>query len=129
MNKSNYLRNLQLNAGLRGSSFPVISNHYIALYTVAETSSGGGVEVSSGGYLRIAANFSAPSGFSCSNSSPINFPTPTAEWGLVVSAAVWDAETSGNMLYFANLSTSLFVAAGASNAVFFPTGYFVISEN
>lgn len=129
MNKSDYLRNLQLNAALRGVSFTAPTAHYIALYTIAETSSGGGVEVLGGGYTRMAATFSAPSGFTCSNSSPVNFPVPTAEWGLVVSAAVWDSLSAGNMLYFGNLSTPTFVAVGADNAVFFPTGYFVISEN
>lgn len=129
MNKSDYLRNLQLNAALRGVSFTAPAGHYIALYTVAETSSGGGTEVTGGGYTRVSATFAAPSGFACSNSSQVTFPVPTAIWGQVVSAAVWDAASGGNMLYFGTLATPKFVDVGAANQVFFPAGYFVVAEN
>lgn len=129
MNKSDYLRNLQLNSALRGQSFTVPGAHYLALYTVAETSSGGGTEVAGSGYVRVTVTFSAPSGFACSNTSQVSFPTPTAAWGEVVSAAVWDSLSGGHLLYYGDLATHKFVDTGASNAVFFPAGYFVVSEN
>lgn len=129
MNKSDYLRLANLNAALRGVSFTSPSSHYLALYTVAETSSGGGTEVTGGGYLRVSATFGAPSGFSSSNTGQVTFPTPSAIWGQVVSAAVWDAISGGHLLYYGDLATPKFVDSGVSNVVYFPAGYFVISEN
>ncbi len=129
MNKSDYLRLANLNAALRGVTFTPPTSLFLALYTVAETSSGGGTEVAGGGYVRVPVTFSAPSGFSSSNSGQVTFATPSVAWGQLVSAAVWDDVSGGNLLYFGDLATPKYVDVGASNVVFFPSGYFVISEN
>jgi hypothetical protein len=87
---------------------------YLALYTVAPTSSGGGTEVSGGSYARqaLAGLIAAASAAANSNSSAINFPTATGSWGAVVAVGVLDAATSGNLLMFGNLTTSKTIGSG-----------------
>ncbi len=128
LNKSDYLRNAITNLTLRGVSFAAPSARYIALFTTTPTSAGGGVEVTGGGYARLAVTFSAPvTPGATSNNAPLNFSTPTADWGNVVGAAVFDAATAGNMLYFGDLGTARTIYAG-DTGVNFPAGYFAVSE-
>lgn len=127
MNKSDYYRNAILNHTLRGVAFTPPGGHYVALYTVAPTSAGGGTEVSGGSYARQSVTFAAPSGFACSNSNVITFPTPIVAWGEVLAVAIWDAVTAGNMLYFGDLPTHKVV--DINDVVSFPTGFLSIGEN
>jgi hypothetical protein len=128
LNKSDYLRDAITNLTLRGVSFTAPSDHYIALFTVTPTSAGGGTEVTGGSYTRLSVTFAAPgTPGATSNNAPLNFPTPTADWGNVVGAAVFDAATAGNMLYFGDLGTPRTIYAG-DTGINFPAGYFAISE-
>lgn len=126
MNKSDYLRDKLINHTLRGVTFTAPSAWFIALFTVTPTSAGGGTEVTGGSYARQAVTFSASSGGATSNSGPINFPTPTLDWGHVTGVAVFDASSAGNMLYFGDLGTARDVFA--SDAVSFASSFFQISE-
>jgi len=108
--KTNYLQESLLNHVLLNTTYTSPSAIYVALFTVAPTEAGGGTEVSGGGYVRKAATFVAPVdanpvGMQTSNSSSVDFGTASADWGTVVAFALFDAETSGNMLYWATLST------------------------
>lgn len=126
LNKSDYLRNANINHNLRGVSYTSPSARYIVLYTTAPTSAGGGVEVIGAGYERKAVTFSAPSTpGSVSNSAPINY-TPTGDWGNIVAVGVQDALSGGNLLYFGPLGTPRLIYAGDN--FMFPAGYFVVSE-
>lgn len=61
------------------------------------------------------------------NVGSVNFPTPTTSWGTDIgSAALFDAITGGNMLYFGDLAVSKAIDVG--DPVFFPAGYFSIGE-
>jgi hypothetical protein len=126
MNKSDYLRNALVNHTLRGVVFTPPSSLYIALFNVTPTSAGGGTEVSGGAYARQGVAFTAASAGSSGNTLPINFPTPTADWGDIPGAALFDALTGGNMLYFGTLGTLRTVYT--DDAIFFPAGYFSITE-
>jgi hypothetical protein len=87
---------------------------YVALYTVAPGESGGGTEVSGTSYVRTSVTFSvtgtAPT--TASNSAAVEFPTAGGSWGTVVAAGIFDASTSGNLLAFADLTTSKAVSTG-----------------
>jgi hypothetical protein len=87
---------------------------YVALYTVAPGESGGGTEVSGTSYVRTAVTFSvtgtAPT--TAANSAAVEFPTAGGSWGTVVAAGIFDASTSGNLLAFADLTTSKAVSTG-----------------
>jgi len=93
---------------------------------VTPTSAGGGTEVATGSYARQAVTFGVPVVGATSNSLVINFPTPTSDWGDIPGVAIFDAGTSGNMLYFGELGTPKTVYAG--DDIYFPVGYFVIAE-
>ena len=108
---SNYLSNEILDHVFSGNAFTAPSNYYVALYTVAPTASGGGTEVTGGGYVRKTATFTT-SGTQSTNASAVEFPTATASYGTVVAAAVLDASSSGNLLAFANLSNSKTIGVG-----------------
>tara|TARA_B110000046_G_scaffold81414_1_gene89729 strand:+ start:423 stop:803 length:381 start_codon:yes stop_codon:yes gene_type:complete len=108
---SNYLSNEILDHVFSGNAFTAPSNYYVALYTVAPTASGGGTEVTGGGYVRRAATFTT-SATQSTNQSAIEFPTATAAYGNVVAAAVLDATSGGNLLAFANLTAAKNIAIG-----------------
>jgi hypothetical protein len=108
---SNYLSNEILDHVFSGNAFTAPSNYYVALYTVAPTASGGGTEVTGGGYVRRAATFTT-SATQSTNQSAIEFPTASAAYGTVVAAAVLDATSGGNLLAFANLTAAKTIAIG-----------------
>jgi hypothetical protein len=101
----------------------------VALFTAAPSDSGGGTEVSGGSYARVnlapstanwastggattTTNPSAGTSGTTSNNSAITFAAPTANWGVITSVGVFDASTSGNLLFYTNLTTSKTVNNG-----------------
>jgi len=115
--KSDYLENKILDFLLGGISYTPPATVYIALFTAAPTDAGGGTEVSGGGYARVAVannttNFPPASNGTKSNGTTITFPTATADWGTVVAVGIFDAATGGNLLFWANLTTSKTIQNG-----------------
>lgn len=120
--KSDYLENKMIDTVLRGQTWTAPTNTYVALFTAAPTDAGGGTEVTGGSYARVtvsgalaswagtqsAGSTSASSGTGgqTSNNAAITFPTPTANWGVCTHFGIFDASTSGNLLYWAALTTS-----------------------
>ena len=47
-----------------------------------------------------------------SNTAAIEYPTATADYGTVVAVGILDAASSGNLLAYANLTTSKVVSSG-----------------
>jgi hypothetical protein len=86
---------------------------YVGLFTVAPTDTGGGTEISGSGYARKSAAFTVSgTGTLATNSAAIEFDAATGSWGTIVAIAVFDALTTGNMLAFADLTTSKTIASG-----------------
>ncbi len=54
---SDYLEDKVLEHVFGGNSYTAPGTHYVALYTSALTDTGGGTEVSGGGYVRKAGSF------------------------------------------------------------------------
>ena len=108
---SNYLSNEILDHVFSGNAFTAPSNYYVALYTVSPTASGGGTEVTGGGYVRKTATFTT-SATQSTNQSAIEFPTASASYGTVLAAAVLDASSGGNLLAFANLTAAKTIGIG-----------------
>ena len=95
---------------------------YVALFTANPTDTGGGTEVTGGSYARVSvtsslANWagtqsagsttaSSGTGGTTSNNGAITFPSPTANWGVVTGYAVFDAATTGNMIFWTALTTN-----------------------
>lgn len=114
---SDYLENALLNQLFRGSSYSFPGTLYVGLYTAAPTDAGGGTEVSGNSYARVAvtantSNWANSTAGSTSNSNAITFPQASGSWGTVVALGIFDASTSGNLLAWADLTTSKLVGNG-----------------
>ena len=98
-----------------GFSWTAPTTIYVALFTTATADDGSGTEVSGGSYARQSIAFNSMSGVTdgqTENTSQINFPQATANWGTVTHAALMDASTGGNMLCHTALDTSKTVNSG-----------------
>ena len=111
---SDYLEDKVLEHVFGGNAYSAPSTLYVALYTVAPTDTGGGTEVSGGGYVRQSSAFtvSGTNPTTASNSAAVEYPTATANYGTVVAVGIFDASSSGNLLAYANLTTSKVVSTG-----------------
>lgn len=96
----------------RTGSFTKPSALYVALFTAAPNDAGGGTEVSGGSYARVQrdpadANWTAASGTNglTDNAAAITFPAPTADWGQVTHFGIFDASSSGNLLFHGAITT------------------------
>jgi hypothetical protein len=109
---SDYLENELLDHALGTGAFTAPSNVYLALFTSDPTDAGTGTEVSGGGYVRQAATFAAASGGSASTNATITFPTATGNYGTVTHVGLFDASTSGNLLFHGAVTTSKTIETG-----------------
>jgi hypothetical protein len=111
---SDYLEDKVLDHVFGGNAYTAPSTLYVALYTSAPSDTGGGTEVSGGGYVRKTATFtvSGTNPTTASNTGAIEYPTATANYGTVTSVGIFDASSSGNLLAYANLTTSKVVSTG-----------------
>jgi hypothetical protein len=108
---SDYLENKVVGHVFGGSAYTAPSTLYVALYTSAPSDTGGGTEVSGGAYARQTAAFTVTND-TASNTSAIEYPTATADYGTVVAVGIFDASSSGNLLAYGNLTTSKTVSTG-----------------
>lgn len=109
---SNYLENALLEATLRSTTFTAVGTPYVSLHTADPTDAGTGTEVSGGSYARKAGTFAAASGGSTSNSAAIEYDQATGTWGTITHFGIWDAITSGNLLYHSAFDASKTIETG-----------------
>jgi hypothetical protein len=109
---SNYLENALVNATLRNTTYTSPAAVYAALFTTDPTDAGTGTEVTGGSYARTSITFGSPSNGVTTNSADVTFPTCTAAWGTVTHMGIYDAATSGNLLYHTPLDASKTVDSG-----------------
>ena len=111
---SDYLEVKLLNLTLNGTSYAGMNNPHISLHTADPTDAGTGTEVSGGSYARVASSFAVASGTggSVASDADATFPTATATWGTVGWIGLWDAASSGNMLYHTALDASKTIDSG-----------------
>lgn len=84
---------------------------HVGLFTTNPADNASGTEVTGGSYARVSATFTV-SGDTASNSAAVEFAEATASWGTVTHVAVYDAATSGNLIAYAALGSSLAVSSG-----------------
>jgi hypothetical protein len=111
MSFSNSFETTVLTWAFTGSAATRPTTWFIALYTVAPGETGGGTELSGGSYARQSVTFSV-TGDTASNTANVEWPAASANWGTVVAVGVFDASTAGNLLAYANLTTSRTVNSG-----------------
>lgn len=110
---TDYLEDKILKHVFTNTSYTPPTTIYVGLFTVAPTDTGGGTEVSGTAYVRQSSAFTV-SGTSttATNSANIEYPAAGSAWGTVVAVALFDAATSGNMLAWADLTTSRDIMTG-----------------
>lgn len=129
--RSDYLEGKQADEVLGGTAFSAPGTVYAALFTDAPVDAGsGGTELTIGvdGYARVAitnngTNFPALSGGLKQNGTAITFPQATASWGTIVAWGLYDAATSGNLLYWGLLVSSQFLFTALSSDTFTAVGH------
>lgn len=115
---SDDLENKLINHIFRNTDYARPANIYLALFTAAPSDSGGGTEVSGGSYARQAvatgasSGWDAASGGATANTGVVTFPTATADWGTITHVGVFDASTSGNLMFHGALSSNKTVSNG-----------------
>ena len=111
---SDYLEDKVLDHVFGGTAYTAPATLYVALYTVAPDDTGGGTEVTGGSYVRQTGTFtvSGTSPTTATNAAAIEYPTATADYGTVVAVGILDASSGGNLLAYADLTTSKTVSTG-----------------
>ena len=109
---SNYLENALINATLRATNFTAPTTVYVGLFTSDPTDAGSGTEVSGGSYARKSASFASPSNGASATNADITFDQATASWGTIGWIGIFDALTTGNLLYHTPLTTSKTIDTG-----------------
>jgi hypothetical protein len=110
---SNYLENALLNATLRNTTYTSPATVYAGLFTSDPTDAGSGTEVSGGSYARKAITFAAPSnGVTTNSAAACEFDQATGSWGTITHFGIFDALTTGNLLYHGALTTSKTISSG-----------------
>jgi hypothetical protein len=110
---TDYLEDALLKHVFTNTAYTSPTTVYAALFTVAPSDTGGGTEVSGGAYARQSMAFSVSGTDTlATNSAAVEYPTATADYGTVVAVGIFDAATSGNLLAYADLTTSKTVSSG-----------------
>ena len=118
---TNFAHNAWLGLLLKNTPYTPPASLWVALFTTIPALTGtGGVEVSTSGtnYGRdeIQANtgWSGPSGINqeYANAADLAYLVPTANWGTITGAGLFDAQTGGNLLYVATLTSPKVVNNG-----------------
>lgn len=128
--KSDYLELKVLDHILGGGDYTRPATVYLALFTATPSDTGGGTECTGSNYARLAitnnaTNWPAASAGSKKNGVYFLFPIPTGTWGTVTAIGIFDAATSGNLLFWSTI-TSKSVTTGVP--VYFAVDSITITE-
>ena len=124
--KSDYLELKVIDHFLGTASTTAPSNVYLASHTADPLDAGTGAEVSGNGYARQAITFAAASSGSASSNSAEEFTASGGDFGTITHFGIWDALTSGNLLYHGALTASKTIADG--DTLRFASGNITITE-
>ena len=114
---SDFLEAALLNQLFRGTAYTAPGTGYVGLYTAVPNDTGGGTEVTGGGYARApvtcnGTSWTAPGAAgTIGNANILVLGTATADWGTVVGAGYWNAVTAGTMLMWGTLTATKIVAS------------------
>jgi hypothetical protein len=116
---SDYLENAVLNHVFRNTALTSPSSVFLALYTVTPSDTGGGTQVTGGGYARQAITFGAPTNGAIANTSAVSFTASGAGFGTVVAVGIFDASAGGNLLAWDGITSA---TVNDGDTITFPTG-------
>ena len=123
MPMTSYLRKALGDESIGKSDFVMPAAVYLGLFTLSPGDAGSLVnEVTGGSYIRqeITSKLGAfilATGISV-NTAAIDFPNPTGDWGTITYAAICDAVSGGNVLYYEALPSPRTVLTGGRHVQF-----------
>ena len=103
---SNYLENKFLDITLKDGTAYKVATAHLALFSSDPTDAGNGTECSWTNYARQSIAFGTISNGSVSNSGTITFPAVVGSDVTVSHIGIYDAATSGNLMYHTALDAS-----------------------
>lgn len=111
---SDYAEKLLLDWMMTTGSATRPTTWFVALYTSAPGDGGGGTEVSGGGYARqsVLFNAAATPGGTTSNTADVSFTATGGDYGTVTHLGIFDAVSTGNLLWHGALTASKTVEDG-----------------
>jgi hypothetical protein len=126
---TNYLENKLIDQIFRGVTYTFPGTLYVGLLTSAPSDASSGTEVSGNNYGRVGvtantsnwaatdaagstANPSGGTSGTTSNNGVLSFNTPSGNWGTITHFGIYDASTSGNLLFWGVLSAQKAVFSG-----------------
>lgn len=108
---SDHAENLLLDWLMTNGAASRPTTWYVALFTAAPNDAGGGTEVSTGGYARQSATFTV-TGDTASNSALVEFTAGGASFGTVSHIGIFDALTTGNLIWHGAMTAPKLVEDG-----------------
>jgi len=113
MSFSNFLENKVLDHVFGGNAYTAPATLYVGLHTSNPNEDNSGTEISTSGtaYIRKAVAFTV-TGATADNDAAVEFDTATASWGTITHCGIYDAESGGNLLAYAELATSKVIDSG-----------------
>lgn len=115
-----YASNKVLDNLFGATAIALPTTYYVGLSTTPIQSTGGGATEPVGmGYARVAitntkAFFTTSSNGELSNTTAVQFPDATGNWGTISYVFLSDSASGGNIWYYDALSTSRIVQTGAA---------------
>lgn len=111
---SDHAENLLLNWLMTTGTATRPTQWFVALFSSAPNDAGGGTEISGNGYSRQSVSWDAASGTggTTDNSGAISFTASGSGFGTVTHIGIFDASTSGNLLWHGAMDTAKSVASG-----------------
>tara|TARA_R110002050_G_scaffold191469_1_gene326249 strand:- start:105 stop:491 length:387 start_codon:yes stop_codon:yes gene_type:complete len=85
---------------------------YLGLAVGSIADNAGGTELSGNNYTRKAITFAVASGGAISSNANVEFNPATGSWGTVAYWGIWDASSSGNLLFHGAFTASKAIATG-----------------
>jgi hypothetical protein len=99
---TDFLENELLDHVFANAAFTAPTNVFLSLHTTTNSDATPGTEVSTGGYGRQSTAFGTATGGTISNTAIESFTASGANYGTVVSTALYTLSTGGNQLCFDN---------------------------
>lgn len=109
---SDYLENELLDHALGTGSYTAPSTVYVGLSTATLGDDNSGTELSGSGYARQSAAFDAAVSGTADNTAAIEFPAATASWGTISHFGIYDAASSGNLLFHGAFTAAKLIDTG-----------------
>ena len=108
---SDYLENAFLNQTLNNATAPAVVTPYLSLFSSDPLDAGSGTECSWTGYARQSMSFTTSTAGSSTTDAAITFPAVVGSDVTVTHMGIFDASTSGNLLYHTVLDSSKTLSA------------------